>query len=425
MVVAVKPADSGGPGNERPSKGLKAWFYKRLPVKEFIETQATGYYAPKNFNIWYFFGFIAMVVLVLQLVTGIFLTMFYKPGEATAFDSVEFIMREVQYGWLIRYLHSTGASAFFLVVYLHMYRALMYGSYRAPRELLLLFGMLVYLALMAEAFMCFVLLWGNMSYWAANVIVNIFGTVPLIGPTLVEWIRGDYGIADATLNRFFALHVVAVPLALLLLVVLHLVALRRTGSNNPDGIEIKANLGADGHPVDGIPFHPYYSVKDSFGISVFLVIFAAVVFFAPTLGGYFLEHANFEPTNIFSTPNPITPSWYFTPYYAILRAIPDQLLGALLMALSLVCLLLLPWLDRSPVKSIRYKGPLSKAFLALFTVSFLSLMYLGLKEPPPTYVTVGRLATGGYFAFFILMPFYTRLERVKPVPDRVRFVAHA
>jgi ubiquinol-cytochrome c reductase cytochrome b subunit len=424
MVVAVKPADSGGPGNERPSKGLKAWFYKRLPVKEFIETQATGYYAPKNFNIWYFFGFIAIVVLVLQLVTGIFLTMFYKPGEATAFDSVEFIMREVHYGWLIRYLHSTGASAFFLVVYLHMYRAIMYGSYRAPRELLWLFGMLVYLALMAEAFMGYVLPWGNMSYWAANVIVNIFGTVPLIGPTLVEWIRGDYGIADSTLNRFFALHVVAVPLALLLLVVLHLVALRRTGSNNPDGIEIKANLGKDGHPVDGIPFHPYYSVKDSFGISVFLVIFAAVVFFAPTLGGYFLEHANFEPTDIFSTPNPITPSWYFTPYYAILRAIPDQRLGALLMALSLVCFLLLPWLDRSPVKSIRYKGPLSKAFLALFTVSFLGLMYLGLQEPAGIYITLGRLATGGYFAFFILMPFYTRMERVKPVPDRVRFQAH-
>ena len=258
-----------------------------MPVKEFIETQATGYYAPKNFNIWYFFGFIAMVVLVMQLLTGIFLTMFYKPGEATAFDSVEFIMREVDYGWLIRYLHSTGASAFFLVVYLHMYRAIMYGSYRAPRELLWLFGMLVYLALMAEAFMGYVLPWGNMSYWAANVIVNIFGTIPVIGPTLVEWIRGDYGIADSTLNRFFALHVVAVPLALLLLVVLHLVALRRTGSNNPDGIEIKANLGPDGHPVDGIPFHPYYSVKDSFGISVFLVIFAVRGVLCPDPGRLF------------------------------------------------------------------------------------------------------------------------------------------
>ena len=425
MAIAVKPGDSSGPQNASQSKGLKAWLFKRLPVKEFIETQATGYYAPKNFNIWYFFGFIAMVVLVLQLLTGIFLTMFYKPGEATAFDSVEFIMREVDYGWLIRYLHSTGASAFFLVVYLHMYRAIMYGSYRAPRELLWLFGMLVYLALMAEAFMGYVLPWGNMSYWAANVIVNIFGTIPVIGPTLVEWIRGDYGIADSTLNRFFALHVVAVPLALLLLVVLHLVALRRTGSNNPDGIEIKANLGPDGHPVDGIPFHPYYSVKDTFGISVFLVIFACVVFFAPTLGGLLMEHANFEPTNIFSTPDPITPSWYFTPYYAILRAVPDQRMGALLMALSLVCFLLLPWLDRSPVKSIRYKGPLSKAFLALFTVSFLGLMYLGLQEPAGIYVTLGRLATGGYFAFFVLMPIYTKIDRCKPVPDRVRFEAHA
>src|SRR5277367_138309 len=304
-------------------RGLWSWINKRLPVEQFTRSQLLEYYAPKNFNFWYFFGSLALLVLVMQLVTGIFLTMFYKPGEATEFDSVEFIMREVDYGWLIRYLHSTGASAFFFVVYLHMYRAIMYGSYRAPRELLWLFGMLVYLALMAEAFMGYVLPWGNMSYWAANVIVNIFGTIPVIGPTLVEWIRGDYGIADSTLNRFFALHVVAVPLALLLLVVLHLVALRQTGSNNPDGIEIKKNLGPDGHPVDGIPFHPYYSVKDSFGISVFLVIFAVVVFFAPTLGGYFLEHANFEPTDIFSTPNPITPSWYFTPYYAILRAIPD------------------------------------------------------------------------------------------------------
>ena len=353
-----------------------------MPVKEFIETQATGYYAPKNFNIWYFFGFIAMVVLVMQLLTGIFLTMFYKPGEATAFDSVEFIMREVDYGWLIRYLHSTGASAFFLVVYLHMYRAIMYGSYRAPRELLWLFGMLVYLALMAEAFMGYVLPWGNMSYWAANVIVNIFGTVPVIGPTLVEWIRGDYGIADSTLNRFFALHVVAVPLALLLLVVLHLVALRRTGSNNPDGIEIKANLGsrrASGrwHSVPSVllgeGFFRDFRVPGD--------LRRAWCSLPRPWADYFLEHANFEPTDIFSTPNPITPSWYFTPYYAILRAIPDQRMGALLMALSLVCFLLLPWLDRSPVKSIRYKGPLSRAFLALFTVSFLGLMYLGLQEP--------------------------------------------
>src|SRR6202167_1032541 len=312
MAAAHEPAGSG--------KGLIGWIDQRFPLTALWRSQVSEYYAPKNFNFWYFFGSLALFVLVLQLVTGIFLAMFYKVGEATSFDSVEFIMREVDYGWLIRYLHSTGASAFFFVVYLHMYRALMYGSYRAPRELLWLFGMLVYLALMAEAFMGYVLPWGNMSYWAANVIVNIFGTIPLIGPTLVEWIRGDYGIADATLNRFFALHVVAVPLALLLLVVLHLVALRRTGSNNPDGIEIKANLGADGHPVDGIPFHPYYSVKDIFGVGVFFILFTIVVSFVPTFGGLFLEGPNFDPANPMSTPEHIAPVWYLTPYYAILRA---------------------------------------------------------------------------------------------------------
>jgi ubiquinol-cytochrome c reductase cytochrome b subunit len=300
----------------------------------------------------------------------------------------------------------------------------MYGSYRAPRELLWLFGMLVYLALMAEAFMGYVLPWGNMSYWAANVIVNIFGTIPVIGPTLVEWIRGDYGIADSTLNRFFALHVVAVPLALLLLVVLHLVALRRTGSNNPDGIEIKKNLGPDGHPVDGIPFHPYYSVKDSFGISVFLVIFACVVFFAPTMGGLLLEHANFEPTNIFSTPDPITPSWYFTPYYAILRAVPDQRLGALLMALSLVCFILLPWLDRSPVKSIRYRPFFHKVFYGIFVLVFLTLAFLGTKPPSPAATLIAQICALVYFAFFLGMPFWTPLGTFKQPPERVRFKPH-
>jgi ubiquinol-cytochrome c reductase cytochrome b subunit len=419
MAAAPESAGSSKGG------GLIGWIDQRFPLTKMWKEQVAEYYAPKNFNFWYYFGSLALLILANQLVTGIFLTMNYKPSSAEAFSSVEYIMRDVDWGWLIRYLHSTGASAFFIVIYLHMFRALLYGSHRKPRELIWIFGCLIFLLLMAEGFMGYVLPWGNMSYWAANVIVNIFGTIPVIGPTLVEWIRGDYGIADATLNRFFALHVVAVPLALLLLVVLHLVALRRTGSNNPDGIEIKKNLGPDGHPVDGIPFHPYYSVKDTFGISVFLVIFACVVFFAPTLGGLLLEHANFEPTNIFSTPDPITPSWYFTPYYAILRAVPDQRLGALLMALSLVCFILLPWLDRSPVKSIRYKGPLSRAFLALFTVSFLGLMYLGLQEPAGIYILLGRLCTGGYFAFFVLMPIYTKLERVKPVPDRVRFAAHA
>jgi len=421
MATVAKPS-----GSEPAAKagGLKAWFYKRLPIEDFIRSQLTGYYAPKNFNVWYFFGFIALTVLAMQLLTGIFLTMFYKPGEATAFDSVEYIMREVNSGWLIRYLHSTGASAFFLVVYLHMFRALLYGSYKAPRELLWVIGMFVYLALMAEAFFGYVLPYGNMSYWAAQVITNIFSTIPGIGPGLTEWIRGDYAISDATLNRFFSLHVAAVPLALILLVVLHLVALRQTGSSNPDGIEIKEKVGADGKPLDGIPFHPYYTVKDTFGISVFLVLFAIVVFFVPTLGGLFLEHANFEPADPLSTPDPIAPSWYFTPYYAILRAVPNQRIGALLMLISVMAYLFLPWLDRSPVKSMRYRGPLSRAFLAIFVVSFLGLMYLGMRPPEGIYVLLARIFSVGYFAYFGLMYWYTKWDRVKPVPERVRFDSH-
>ena len=401
-----------------------AWLNKRLPVDEFITSQVTDYFAPKNFNIWYFFGSIALGVLVLQLLSGIYLTMFYKVGETTSFDSVEFIMREVDYGWLIRYLHSTGASAFFIVVYLHMYRALLYGSYRAPRELLWLIGMLVYLALMAEAFMGYVLPWGNMSFWGAQVIVNLFGTIPGIGPGLVEWIRGDYGIADATLNRFFALHVALLPLALLLLVLLHLVALRQVGSNNPDGIEIKDKAGRDGKPLDGIPFHPYYTVKDVFGFGVFAVLFAIVLFFVPTLGGLFLEAPNFEPANPLSTPEHIAPVWYFTPYYAILRAVPDQRLGALLMLLAVSAFLFMPWLDRSPVKSIRYKGWMSRTALTLFTVAFVALGYLGLQPAEGLYVVLARIFTAIYFLFFLLMPFYTKLDPVKPVPDRVVYHAH-
>jgi ubiquinol-cytochrome c reductase cytochrome b subunit len=418
---APLPADSAAPPAKR---GLRAWLNKRLPVDEFIDSQLIGYYAPKNFNIWYFFGSLAMVVLVLQLATGIFLTMFYKPGEATSFDSVEYIMREVNYGWLIRYLHSTGASAFFIVVYLHMFRALLYGSYKAPRELLWLFGMLVYLALMAEAFMGYVLPWGNMSFWGAQVIVNLFGTIPGIGPVLVEWIRGDYGIADATLSRFFALHVALLPLALLLLVLLHLVALRQTGSNNPDGIEIKDKLGADSKPLDGIPFHPYYTVKDVVGIGVFFVLFAIIVFFVPTLGGLFLESANFEPANPMSTPEHIAPVWYFTPYYAILRAVPSQRIGALLMLLAVVSFLFLPWLDRSPVKSMRYRGWISRSALAAFAVSFVALGYLGLQPAEGLYVVLARIFAVIYFAFFWLMPFYTRIDPVKPVPERVVYHAH-
>jgi ubiquinol-cytochrome c reductase cytochrome b subunit len=405
-------------------KGFWAWLNQRMPVDEFLKSQVTEYYASKNFNFWYYFGSLALVVLVLQLVTGIFLTMFYKPGETTAFDSVQFIMREVDWGWLIRYLHSSGASFFFIVVYLHMFRAFLYGSYKAPRELLWLLGMLVYLALMAEAFMGYVLPWGNMSFWGAQVIVNLFGTIPGIGPDLVLWIRGDYGIADSTLNRFFSLHVAAVPLALLLLVVLHLVALHQVGSNNPDGVEIHEKVGADGKPLDGIPFHPYYTVKDLVGVGVFLVLLAIVVFFVPTLGGLFLEAPNFEPANPLSTPEHIAPVWYFTPYYAILRAVPDQRMGALLMLLSVSAFLFVPWLDWSRVKSMRYRGWMSRTALALFVISFISLGYLGMQPAEGLYVVLARIFALIYFLFFILMPLYTSLDPVKPVPERVVYHAH-
>jgi ubiquinol-cytochrome c reductase cytochrome b subunit len=404
-----------------PRSGLWGWINYRLPIAEFWRSQASGYYAPKNFNVWYYFGSLALLVLVIQLVSGIFLTMFYKVGEATSFDSVEFIMREVKYGWLMRYLHTTGASAFFLVVYLHMFRGIMYGSYKAPRELLWLFGMLIYLALMAEGFMGYVLPWGNMSFWAAQVIINLFGTIPAIGPGLVEWIRGDYGIADATLNRFFSLHVVAIPLVLMLLVVLHLVALHEVGSNNPDGVEIKHKKNDKGVPLDGIPFHPYYTVKDLFGAGVFLTLFVAVVFFVPTFGDLFLEKANFQPADPLSTPDPISPSWYFTPYYAILRAVPDQRMGALLMLIAIAAFFFLPWLDRSPVKSIRYRGWIFKTFFGLFTISFLVLMYLGMKPLEGVYITLSRVFAVPYFAFFLLMPFYSRIDPVKPVPERVTY----
>ena len=410
-------------GTTPEAGGFRAWLNRRMPVDAFVDEQLTGYYAPKNFNFWYFFGSLALLVFVMQILTGIFLTMHYKPGETLAFDSVEYIMREVEWGWLLRYLHSTGASFFFIVVYLHMFRALMYGSYRAPRELLWLLGMALYLALMAEAFMGYVLPWGNMSYWGAQVIVNLFGTIPVIGPGLVEWIRGDYGIADSTLNRFFALHVVAVPFAIALLVMLHLVALRQTGSNNPDGIEIKKNLGADGKPVDGIPFHPYYTVKDIVGVGLFLAIFCGVVFFVPTLGGLFLEKPNFEPANPLSTPEHIAPVWYFTAFYAMLRAVPDQQMGALIMLLSIVVLFFLPWLDRSPVKSIRYKGILSRIALTLFVITFIALSYLGLQPADGVYVLLARIFTVLYFAFFLLMPWYTRAEKTKPVPQRVTYHA--
>jgi ubiquinol-cytochrome c reductase cytochrome b subunit len=330
----------------------------------------------------------------------------------------------VPYGWLLRYLHSTGASAFFIVVYLHMFRAFLYGSYKQPRELLWLFGMVIYLALMAEAFMGYVLPWGNMSFWGAQVIVNLFGTIPVIGPGLVEWIRGDYGIADATLNRFFSLHVVAVPLVLLLVVTLHLVALHEVGSNNPDGVEIKGKKDASGKPLDGIPFHPYYTLKDIVGVGVFLMLFCVVVFFVPTFGGIFLEAPNFEVANPMSTPEHIAPVWYFTPFYAILRAIPDQQLGALAMALSIVCLVVVPWLDRSPVRSTRYRGWIWKTALTLFVIAFIGLGYIGLEPPSPLFTLMGRVLSVVYFAFFVLMPWYTKIDPVKPVPERVTYDHH-
>jgi len=398
---------------------LGQWVDQRIPVSSFWKAHISEYYAPKNFNIMYFFGSLALLVLVNQIVTGIFLTMHYKPDAALAFGSVEYIMRDVEWGWLIRYMHSTGASAFFIVVYLHMFRALMYGSYQKPRELVWILGVLIYLVLMAEAFMGYVLPWGQMSYWGAQVIVSLFGAIPVVGDALVEWIRGDYYIADATLNRFFALHVIALPLALLALVVLHLAALHEVGSNNPDGVEIKKNKDANGIPRDGIPFHPYYTVKDIFGAGMFLLIFAFVLFYAPDGGGYFLEKDNFAPSDPLVTPQHIVPVWYFTPYYAILRAVPDKLMGVVLMGAAIFVLFLMPWLDRSKVKSIRYKGLGSKIMLFVFAICFIRLGMLGMAEGTPAETLESRIWTFVYFAFFILMPVVTSMEKTKPVPERV------
>jgi len=400
-------------------QAVGAWIDDRLPVSQLWREHLTEYYAPKNFNFWYFFGSLAIVVLVNQLVTGIFLTMFYTPTAEGAFASVEYIMRDVEWGWLIRYMHSTGASFFFIVVYLHMFRALLYGSYRKPRELIWILGVFIFLVLMAEAFMGYVLPWGQMSYWGAQVIISLFGAVPYVGDGLVEWIRGDYLISGATLGRFFALHVVALPLALLLLVVLHLVALHEVGSNNPDGIEIKKHKDSQGRPLDGIPFHPYYTVKDIFGVGVFLILFAFVMFYAPEMGGLFLEPDNFVPADPLVTPQHIVPVWYFTPYYAMLRAIPDKFFGVMVMGAAIFVLFFLPWLDRSRVKSIRYKGWPSKIMLALFVVGFIRLGMLALGEGTPMQTLESRIWTVYYFAFFALMPFVTRIEKTKPEPERV------
>ena len=425
---------SAGPLNGVAS-GLLTWVDQRFPLMSMWRDHLSEYYAPKNFNFWYFFGALSLFVLVLQITTGIFLTMNYKPDATQAFASVEYIMRDVWGGWFIRYMHSTGASAFFICVYLHMFRGLMYGSYRKPRELIWIFGMLIYLCLMAEAFFGYLLPWGQMSYWGAQVIVNLFGSVPFIGEDLSVWIRGDYVVSDATLNRFFAFHVIAVPLVLLGLVAAHILALHEVGSNNPDGVEIKAHKDAAGHPLDGIPFHPYYTVKDLMGVSVFLIVFSIIMFFMPEGGGYFLEYNNFIPADPLKTPPHIAPVWYFTPFYSILRAVPpmfnSQFPGVIAMGVSTLIFFLLPWLDRSPVKSIRYKGPLFRAALTTFVIVFLILGYLG-TEPTNVWgqcgawlgnadraTVVARIGTAIYFLFFLLMPWYSKIDKCKPEPGRV------
>ena len=459
------------PADAAAGKKALAWVDDRFPLTKLWNDQWGKYYAPKNFNFFYLFGSLAALVLVIQIVTGIFLVMNYKPDANLAFASVEYIMREVPWGWLVRYMHSTGASAFFIVVYLHMTRALLYGSYRKPRELIWLFGVAIFLCLMAEAFMGYLLPWGQMSYWGAQVIVNLFGAIPFIGPDLSLWIRGDYVVSDATLNRFFAFHVIAVPLVLLGLVVAHLIALHEVGSNNPDGIEVKDNIGPDGHGVDMIPSHPYYSTKDIFGVSVFLTIFSAVVFFAPEMGGYFLEYNNFIPADSLKTPPHIAPVWYFTPFYSILRATTSQFMtvlilgvvgyaallvlktklpdlikkavlaialvmiagmlifdakfwGVVLMGVSVMILAGLPWLDHSPVKSIRYRPDWHKIVYVVFGVAFVILGYLGILPPTEMRTLVAQICTFIYFGFFLLMPWWSTMGTFKTVPNRVTFHPH-
>lgn len=399
--------------------GLLNWIDSRFPLVSTWKNHASGYYAPKNLNFFYYFGSLAMVVLLNQLVTGLWLTMFYTPTSEQAFSSVEYIMRDVNYGWLLRYMHSTGASAFFIVIYLHMFRGFLYGSYQKPRELIWLLGMALFILLMAEAFFGYLLPWGQMSYWGAQVITSLFGAIPYVGESLATWLRGDYNIANATLQRFFALHVVGIPILMLLLVFLHMVALHKVGSNNPQGIEIKKNLDQEGKPMDGIPFHPYFTVKDSVGVVVFLIVFFAIVFFMPEMGGYFLEHANFVPADPMVTPEHIAPVWYLTPFYAILRAIPNKLIGVFAMGASILILLFIPWLDRSPVRSIRYKGYYSKYALIAFVISVFILGYLGTVIVTPFKQYLARICTVIYFAYFLLMPIYTRYEQHGTVPERI------
>ena len=398
---------------------LLGWIDDRFPLTKMWNEHLAQYYAPKNFNFWYFFGSLALLVLVIQIVSGIFLTMHYKPDGATAFASVEYIMRDVPYGWLIRYIHSTGATAFFVVVYLHMLRGLMYGSYKKPRELIWLFGMFIYLALMAEAFMGYLLPWGQMSYWGAQVIISLFGAIPVIGDDLTLWIRGDFVIGDATLNRFFALHVIALPFVLVFLVIAHIIALHEVGSNNPDGVEIKKTKDANGIPLDGIPFHPYYSVKDIVGVVVFLFFFSIVLFYFPDGGGYLLEHANFIASDPLKTPEHIAPVWYFTPFYAILRAVPDKLMGVGAMFAAIALLFFMPWLDRCKVKSVRYRSAIYKVNLTVFVISFVVLGWLAMQPATPTLTLMSQIFSFLYFAFFVVLFVTSKNENTKPVPERV------
>ncbi|WP_421271959.1 cytochrome b [Aeromonas taiwanensis] len=400
---------------------LMGWIDDRFPLTAMYNDHMAKYPAPKNLNFWYFFGSLAMLVLVNQIITGIWLTMNYNPSAEGAFASVEYIMRDVDYGWLLRYMHSTGASAFFVVVYLHMFRGMIYGSYQKPRELLWIFGMLIFLVLMAEAFMGYLLPWGQMSFWGAQVIISLFGAIPVIGDDLTLWIRGDYVISGATLNRFFALHVIALPLVLVMLVAMHILALHEVGSNNPDGIDIKKHKDEKGWPLDAVAFHPYFTVKDMIGVAGFLFLFCAIIFFKPDMWGYFLEKPNFEVANGLKTPEHIAPVWYFTPFYAILRAVPDKLLGVIMMGLSIVVLFLLPWLDRCKVRSVRYRSTLHKLNIAQFVVCFVILGVLGVLPSTPTLTLIAQVCSLGYFGFFVLLFFYSKNESTKPLPERVTF----
>lgn len=400
-------------------KAWLAWIDERLPFMQAWKRHVGEYPVPKNFNIYYVFGALALVVLANQLLTGLWLTMFYTPTAKDAFASVEYIMRDVNLGWLLRYMHSTGASLFFVVIYLHLFKALLYGSYQKPRELVWLLGMGLLVLLMIEAFFGYLLPWGQMSYWGAEVITSLFSVIPFVGDSVVTWIRGDYSVTTATLQRFFALHVIGVPLLLIFLVYLHIIALHHVGSNNPEGIDIKRFKDQSGVPLDSVPFHPYYTLKDSVAALCFLMVFFAIVFFFPSFGGLFLEPDNFLQANPMTTPAHIAPAWYLTPFYSILRAIPNKLMGVCAMALSIVLFVALPWLDKSPVRSMRYKGWFSRIMLMLFVLSVLTLGVLGMQTVTGFTQAVSRIAAAMYFLYFLAMPWYTRLEKAKDVPERI------